>query len=328
MNIRADLRLGRNTRIPGFLAGLALAAASSFGPAISAEPTHVSFAPPAASPAAPTPALPADLAETPDQQVQQALNQSLQRLKLQDAVKAGHLAVSLVDITDVAHPQLAQVNGDRMLYAASLPKIAILLGVFAKADAGLLNLDDATIETCKQMIRRSSNTAASALLEKVSIPYLAKVLQSDRYKLYDSARNGGLWVGRPYASNGTQQQRDPMHGLSHGATAFQVARFYYLLETGQLVSPEASRHMKEIMGSPAIHHKFVAGLEKARPGAQLFRKSGTWRNFHADSAIIERAGHRYIAVALSDDAHGGDWFPDLIVALDDIVVAGPARQSL
>ena len=82
------------------------------------------------------------------------------------------------------------------------------------------------------------------------------------------------------------------------------------------------------MGSPAIHHKFVAGLSQVHPEAALFRKSGTWRNFHADSALVERDGRRYIAVALSDDPRGGDWCKRLIVGLDDIVFSRAGARAL
>jgi len=296
---------------------LALGAASLAGPIVAAQP-------PAAAKAAYLPAASADLRAAEDARIQAALETSLKKLALDRAVHDGRLAAALVDITDPAHPRMAQVNGDRMMYAASLPKIAILLGAFQKAAENNLTLDDAAIVELKHMIRNSSNSAASAMLQRVGTDYLAKVLQSDRYRLYDPALNGGLWVGKPYG-RGAAGQRDPLHHLSHGATAFQVARFYYLMETGQLVSPEASRKMKEILGSPALHHKFVKGMEQSHPGAQLYRKSGTWRTFHADSAIVERNGRRYIAVGLADDPKGGDWMRKLIVAMDDIVFSEPRR---
>jgi len=268
-----------------------------------------------------------DLSPSISRPLQNSLERCLNQLQLQSAVRSGHLAVSLVDITDPLVPAVAQVNSNQMFYAASLPKIAILLGAFEKAAAGKLNMDAGNIAELQRMIRESSNTAASSMLQKVGTEYLASVLQSTRYRLYDSAMNGGLWVGKPYAT-GMATHRDPLHNLSHGATTFQVARFYYLLETGQLVSPEASKQMKAIMGSPAIHHKFVAGLESRYPGAKLFRKSGTWRNFHADSAIVEHDGRRYIAVALSDDARGGEWLKSLIGGLDDAVLANGLTRNV
>lgn len=265
-----------------------------------------------------------DLRAAEDARVQAALVASLKKLALDRAVQEGRLAAALVDITDPAHPRLAQVNGDRMMYAASLPKIAILLGAFQKAAEDKLTLDTAALDELRLMIRHSSNSAASDMLRRVGTDYLARVLQSERYRLYDPAVNGGLWVGKPYGA-GRAARRDPLHNLSHGATAYQVARFYYLMETGQLVSPEASRQMKEIMSAPALRHKFVKGLAQAHPDAQLYRKSGTWRTYHADSAIVERQGRRYIAVGLADDPRGGDWMRALIVAMDDIVFSEPSR---
>jgi beta-lactamase class A len=173
------------------------------------------------------------------------------------------------------------------------------------------------------MIRHSSNRAASEMLQRVGMPYLARVLQSPRYKLYDPRYNGGLWVGKPYGKAGAWK-RDPLHNLSHGATALQTARFLYLLETERLVSPQASRQMKDILSRPAIRHKFVKGLAQHRPQSRIYRKSGTWRNWHADAAIVERDHRRYIAVALAQDSRGSHWLSRLIVALDDLVFATPA----
>lgn len=39
-----------------------------------------------------------------------------------------------------------------------------------------------------------------------------------------------VWVGKDYAEQGTYQ-RDSLYNLSHGATAMQVVRFSYLLDT-------------------------------------------------------------------------------------------------
>ena len=41
----------------------------------------------------------------------------------------------------------------------------------------------------------------------------------------------GLWVGKPYGK-AAAYRRDPVAHLSHGATAFQVARFYFMLDRG------------------------------------------------------------------------------------------------
>lgn len=250
--------------------------------------------------------------------LQSGLETSIESLQLEQAVRNGSLCVAVVDITDPESPRLAEVNGDKMMYAASLPKIAILLGAFERIERGELTLTSELRDKLTRMIRNSSNSAATEMLNLVGKDYLAQLLQSPRYRLYDPQQKGGLWVGKDYGG-AAAWKRDPLANLSHGATAVQVARFFYLLETGQLVSPEMSRQMKEILGQPAIHHKFVKGLEQARPEAKIYRKSGTWRNFHADGGIIEHAGRRYIAVALADDPQGGQWLSKLIVAVDDLI---------
>jgi beta-lactamase class A len=253
-----------------------------------------------------------------DPVLQKGLERCVARLDMDGAVKARKLSVALVDITTPAAPRMAALNGDTMMYAASLPKIAILLGAFDRIQKGELPFDGETKKTLTRMIRNSSNSCATKMLNRVGKDYLADLLQSRRYRLYDPEFNGGLWVGKEYGKS-PAFRRDPMYNLSHGATAIQTARFYYMLETGRLVSPELSRQMKEILGKPAICHKFVKGLTTARPGSRIFRKSGTWRTYHADSAIVERDGRRYIAVALANTKAGGQWFPRLIVGLDDLI---------
>jgi beta-lactamase class A len=57
----------------------------------------------------------------------------------------------------------------------------------------------------------------------------------------------------------------------------------------------------------------------------IYRKSGTWRQWHSDAALIEAGGKKYIAVALVEDARGGEILPNLIRKLDDLVVQGEAK---
>jgi beta-lactamase class A len=261
-----------------------------------------------------------------DARLQVHLEARLKGLKLDAPVRRGELAIALVDVTDPRHPSLAQVNGDAMMYAASLPKIAILLAAFERVHEGSLELNDENRELMTNMIRYSSNTAATELIHRVGRNYINKLLTSPKYRLYDERYNGGLWVGKEYA-RGVAYKRDPLHNLSHGATAFQVARFYYLLETGQLVSPELSREMKAMLGDPGIRHKFVKGLMETSPEAQIYRKSGTWREWHADSAIVEHAGRTYIAVALAQNPSGGEWLKDLIAELDTIILQQPTAVA-
>jgi beta-lactamase class A len=259
------------------------------------------------------------LTDSIDPVLQRNLERVIKSIGLDRAVKSKQLSLDLVDITDLDNPRVAAINGENMVYAASLPKIAILLGAFVEIERGKMKLDEETYQTLTDMIRYSSNQAATKMYHRVGEARLAEILQSDRFKLYDRDENGGLWVGKEYGK-AKAWKRDPLHNLSHGATAMQTARFYYLLETGRLVSEPLASKMKEILSNPAIHHKFVKGLENDRPGAKIYRKSGSWRTWHADSAIVESGGHKFIVVALAKHRNGGKWLQKMIVPLHDLIV--------
>ena len=267
------------------------------------------------------------LINSADTSMQAELERRIDNLGLRDAVDKKQLALALVDITDRKQPRLASINGNQMMYSASLPKIAILFAAFQQIEDGRLAMNKQMLGDVTDMIRKSSNAAATRVLNMVGPFYLTRLLQSDRYRFYDAKGNGGLWVGKPYGKS-PAYQRDPLYSLSHGATALQVARYYYLLETGRLVSKKASKKMKEILGKPGIHHKFVAGLEQTHPDAVIYRKSGTWRTYHSDSALVERDGRTYIAVALANDPKAGDWLRKIIVEMDNVIFIPSNKNQL
>ena len=222
----------------------------------------------------------------------------------QQQVPNKKVSIAIVDISDPMTPRVAAENGDLMLYAASLPKIAILLGAYVQAERGVLEIDEELRASLTRMIRKSSNRDATAVLNRVGFEELAGILQSEPYRLYDPEHGGGLWVGRDY-SGGKVWRRDPLNNISHGASAMQVARFFYLLVTNRLTTPQYTQEMLEILSNPGIRHKFVKGLEQANPDAQIARKSGTWRNFHADGGVVESAHGRYIIVVIGEHPEGG-----------------------
>ncbi len=254
-----------------------------------------------------------------DSALLQRLTTTLINLGHAKAIKNKKLAVVLVDITQLDKPRVAAINGDYMIYAASIPKLAILLGAFIEISAGRMRLDDETRDSLTRMIRVSSNRDATRMLDRIGKEHLLEILQSKRILLYDPQHSGGLWVGKAYGKS-PAYKRDPLSNLSHGATAMQVARFYYLLETGQLVDKALSAQMKAMLGDPGINHKFVKGLENY-PEVKIFRKSGSWKRWHGDSALIEAGDYKYIVVALAEDARGGAWLSRMIRPIHKLIVS-------
>ncbi len=268
-----------------------------------------------------------DLRDSHDAELQAELDAALgDRPLFWDGVKKRELSVVIADVTDLEHPKVAWYNPDLMLYAASMPKIAIALGALVEIDLGNLELDDALRSQLINMIKRSSNRDATTVLNKVGMERLEEILQDERYgKLYDPAHGGGLWVGKPY-SKGKAVHRDPLHHISHGASAMQAARFYYGVMNGTILGQRHTVLLEEMFGEPAIKHKFVKGLE-GRQGVEVYRKSGTWRDFHADSGVMVRDDITYIAVAIDQHPTAGRGMATGIEIVDDLMLERASRRG-
>ena len=259
------------------------------------------------------------LRDSSDLALQQGLEAVVLEQNLTNAIKEHKLSLALVIVTDPEKPRLAELNGHEMMYAASLPKIAILLGTAVALDERKLQLTGKLYADLHQMIRYSCNECATRVLKQVGRKELIQILRSPKYKFYDQDKYGGLWVGKDYGPSAAYN-RDPLAGLSHGATAFQAARFYYELNKGDLVSPKQSALMLDVLSKPGIRHKFVRGLS-AYPELELFRKSGTWKTFHADSMMVRADGLAYIIVALANHPDGSVWLEQLAAPLHELVIS-------
>ena len=274
--------------------------------------------------------IPADqirpLRETVDRSLQRALER---RLRADNSwallIAARKMAVGVVDLSDPRAVRFARVNGDVMFYAASLPKLAVLLAAADAMEKGTLPETPEVLADMRQMICVSDNAAATRLIDRLGFDTIADVLQDPAYELYDPKRGGGLWVGKAFAKKG-KRRPDPLMGLSHGASVTQVCRFYYLLAMGQLVSRDRSAQMLEMLRDPELHHKFVNAYDQIAPDAVLYRKSGTWRTYHADSVLVWGPGwRRYVVVALIDNKNGEQIMRNLIPAIEEVM--RPAKTA-
>lgn len=225
--------------------------------------------------------------------------------KWKKLISQNKMAVGVIDLSNPKIAKYASINGNHMMYAASLPKISILLAAMDAIENGELKETEEVTYDMKIMISKSDNHAATRMIDRLGYDKIASVMTSEKYELYDEDEGGGLWVGKRYGGGG-DTNREPLLNLSHAASVDQVCRYYYLLANGKLVNRERSKQMLDIMENPALHHKFVNTLDQIAPNARLFRKSGSWKNFHSDSILVwgKDPKRRYILVALIEDASG------------------------
>lgn len=271
---------------------------------------------------------------------------AVHRLGLDARVRDGDLGVALADLTRTPlRPAFAGLNTARMVYGASVPKIATLAAAFqlrrdvregavtlAAHDAHGRALFGATLadprgadftrayrEALRLSIFRSDNASATLALESLGHAYVASFLWNAG--LYDPREGGGLWVGRGFGRDSGPWRSDPVRGLLHAATPLALARFYVLLAQDRLVDAAASAEMRELMGASAFHNRFRAAVLGRYPGARVFRKTGTVFPWRHDSALVERPGARYVIVGLCR----GDDCSQRLVQLGEALDACVAR---
>lgn len=229
-----------------------------------------------------------------------------------------------VGLLDLRHLRLAMIHPDRIEYAASIPKIGILLAYVELNHEAATNLSPEIRHELGLMIKISSNEMAAKYSQLLGLRQIQEVL--NRHGFYDRARGGGIWVGKHYGKGG-ERVGDPIADHSHAATVRQLLRFYLLLEQGRLVSREASATMREIFASLEIAHddmKFVRGLTGR--GLAIRRKSGSWESWLHDSAVIEGNGRHYILVAMTRHPAGDTYLAELAAAVDDWLMKQSRHQ--
>jgi beta-lactamase class A len=224
-----------------------------------------------------------------------------------------------VGVLDLNTQRLALINPDQGDYAASVAKVGILLAYFYLHPKAATNLDAETRHELGMMAKISSNEMAAKYSKLMGLHEIQAVLNS--YGLYDKEHGGGIWVGRHYGKS-DERYGDPLGDNSHAATVRQLMRYFVWLEQGKLVSPEASKTMREIFETPDLPHdyiKFVKGL--AGRDVKIIRKWGSWENWLHDSAVVTGGGRHYILVAMTNHPKGDEYLADLAAAVDDILIA-------
>jgi beta-lactamase class A len=174
------------------------------------------------------------------------------------------------------------------------------------------------------MIKASDNEMAAKYSRQLGLKQIQEVLA--RYGFYDPQHGGGLWVGKHYGRD-DERYGDPVGNHSHGATVRQLLRYYLLLEQGRLVSPEASKTMRDIFASPDIPHvddKFVKGL--AGRDLQVLRKAGWWEDWFHDTAIVTGPGRHYLLAAMTHHPQGDAYLESFARAVDDMLMESAPRS--
>ena len=123
-----------------------------------------------------------------------------------------------VGVLDLLTGRVAMIHPDRIEYAASVPKVGILLAWFELKRDEPAALTDEVRHALALMTKRSSNEMAARFSRELGLKRIQEVLV--RYGLYDVSRGGGIWCGKHYGKS-DERYGDPVADHSHAATVDQ-----------------------------------------------------------------------------------------------------------
>ncbi len=242
-------------------------------------------------------------------------------LRAQYGLTSGQAAAGLLDLKTL---RLAMIHPDRGEYAASVPKVGILLAYFELHPEAATNLSALTRHELGLMTKASNNEAAARFSRELGLKRIQAVLNS--YHFYNTNCGGGIWIGKHYGQS-DERYGDSIGDHSHAATVRQLLRYFLMLEQGRLVSRAASKTMREIFESPEIPHddiKFLKGL--AGRDVQVIRKWGSWEDWRHDCALVTGPNRHYILAALTHHPKGDEYLAALANAVDDMMMADDANR--
>jgi beta-lactamase class A len=234
------------------------------------------------------------------------------------------ISITLIDISDPAHPLLGQMRGDSLWYPASIIKLAFMVYAAHLSQSGVISYDEPLRENVIEMVRPSSNVATQYVVDRITsttagldlAPAELEKLKEKRMKPSNYMAKHGLknifalqktWDDLP---TGSELQllgkpTDYHFEFSNKMTTNDTARLLFLIDAHKIVSPVACDHMLELLKrEPRTldleNGKWFVMRHGVPSDAQVWSKDGaTGLEWH-DSAIIALPdGRKYILVVFT-----------------------------
>ncbi len=231
-------------------------------------------------------------------------------------------ASTAVGLLDLKTLRLATINPDEAEYSPSAPKAGVILAYFQLHPEAATNLDPKVRTELGQIAKAANHELTAHYSQQLGLKTIQEVLNA--YDLYNQ-KHGGLWVGKHYGRN-DEINYDPRDNLSHATTVRQLLRYFLLLEQGKLVSPEASKVMRQIFESPELPHndvKFVKALSGRN--VEIIRKWGSWETHQLDSGVVIGSNRHYILVAMAKHLDADAYLRDMAVSVDNLMKESAAE---
>jgi beta-lactamase class A len=275
-----------------------------------------------------TPPNPSPLASPRLQKVVDAAARAVLERFREKGLAEKNLALTVIDLTDPAHPEQASFRGAEPIYPASVVKLFYLAAAHRWLEDGRLKESEEFTRGLRDMIVESSNDATHYVLDSLTGVSNGAELPPVEMKKWAEKRNavnryfaalgyavgaGGInvnqkpWCEGPYGRE--RQFLGPKFENRNKLTTDATARLLAEIATGRAVTPERSRRMLELLkrdfsgksDDPDDQAHGFTGIA-LEAGTRLWSKAGWTSTARHDAAYLELPdGRRLVIVTFTTD---------------------------
>jgi beta-lactamase class A len=205
-----------------------------------------------------------------------------------------------VVVKNLADGRGALINPDKVFYAASLFKVAVMYEVFHQRSLGLLSFDERLVVT-PYYAGFDLGTLPVEVCQTLSIGealgYMMSISDNTSAVLLQD-RVGSANINRSLEALGLTTTRLLPDDLP--TTAADMALLMEMIAREKAVDAEASQEMVNLLASEQLDNGLRAGLPE---GTLVAHKTGNWSNATHDAGIVYSPGADYVIAILSEKAY-------------------------
>lgn len=186
--------------------------------------------------------------------------------------------------SDINTGNVISIN-NHQVYSASLVKLFVIQTVYQRIASGQMS-DSAEIEELlRRMITYSDNEAWMTLTRRIGGTHMAGM----RIVTQTAAAAGFLDSGQFIQGDKVNYNFTSVEDCGH---------YMEKVLNGELVSPEYSEKILNLLKQQQIRHKIPAGIE---PGVEVANKTGELEYVEGDAAIVFAPSGTYVLVVIAED---------------------------
>jgi len=264
-------------------------------------------------------------------------------------VAASPEATVAVSFRDLQSGETLAMNADTVFHAASTMKVPVMIEVLRRSQEGAFSLDQGILlvnqfasivdgspypldqsedgdtalyarigervpirDLLRRMITRSSNLATNQLVALTGAENVTAMARS-------------LGATRIQVLRGVEDQKAYDRGMNNTTTSADLAVLLAAIERGEVLSPQSSAEMRDILLAQEFRSKIPAGLP---PGIRVAHKTGEITAVSHDAAVVYPEGRKpYVLVVLTKGIRDSKVSSALIADISRIVYSHVTGQE-